>query len=227
MPATIRRSRLGSLRLPAYSLGEEIAHSVSHGVGIVLSITGLAVLVAIATLHGSARHVVTSAIFGVSLILAYVASTLYHAIPLPRAKRVLRILDHASIYLLIAGTYTPFTLLVLPRPWSWGLFVGIWVAAVGGILFKVFALGRAPILSALFYLAMGWSVVVAFEPLVTHLAPGGLKLVIAGGLCYTVGLLFFAWQRLPYHHFVWHLWVLAGSTLHFFAVLLYVLPRGG
>lgn len=214
-----------TIELPAYSPAEEIAHSVSHGIGIVLAIAGLTMLVTRAALHGGAREITGAAIFGATLILLYVASTLYHAIPIARAKRVLRVIDHSSIYLLIAGTYTPFTLGPLLGPWGWSLLAVVWTGAVGGILWKTVALGRAPIVSVLLYLGMGWSVVVAFEPLVERLPAGGVTLLVAGGLCYSFGLVFFAWKRLPFHHFIWHLFVLAGSVCHYFAVLHYVLPR--
>lgn len=213
--------------LPQFSLGEEIAHGVSHGIGIVLAIAGLAVLVAESMMHGDPWLITSSAVFGTTLILLYTASTLYHSIPLPRAKRVLRILDHSAIYLLIAGTYTPFTLVSLRGPAGWTLFAVVWLGAIGGILFKTFALGRARIFSVLLYLALGWCVIFAFGPLEQRLAPGGIALLIGGGVCYSLGLVFFAWQRLRFHHFIWHLFVLAGSICHYFAVLLYVVPRRG
>jgi hemolysin III len=207
-----------------WSLGEEIAHAVSHGVGVVLAIAGLAVLVAMAALRGNAWHVTGAAIFGATLVLLYTASTLYHAIPIVRAKKVLRVLDHSAIYLLIAGTYTPFTLGPLRGPWGWALFGVVWTAAVAGVVFKSVAVDRAPILSTALYAAMGWCVVVALGPLVHALAAGGLVLLVAGGVAYTLGIVFYAWQR-RFHHFVWHLFVLAGSVLHYFAVLFYVIPR--
>jgi len=208
-----------------WSRGEEISHAISHGVGAALAIAGLVGLVAVAARHGDAWQIVSSAIFGATMVLLYTASTLYHAIPHPRAKRVFRILDHSGIYLLIAGTYTPFTLGPLRGPWGWALFGVVWTAAVAGVIFKSVALGRAPILSVVLYAAMGWSCVFAFGPLVRALAPGGLVLLFAGGLCYTLGLVFFAWERLRFNHFVWHLFVLAGTILHYLAVLLFVLPR--
>jgi hemolysin III len=210
--------------LPVYSVAEEVAHSVSHGIGIVLAIVGLAVLVPRAALHGSPLDLTAAWVFGVTLILLYVASTLYHAIPVARAKRVLRVIDHSSIYLLIAGTYTPFTLGPLIGPWGWSLLAVVWTGAIGGILWKMVALGRAPIVSVLLYVGMGWSVLVAFRPLVERLPQGGLLLLVSGGLCYTLGLIFFAWKSLRYHHFIWHLFVLAGSVCHYFAVLHYVIP---
>lgn len=184
--------------------------------------TGLA---AVAAERGDLWALASAAVFGSTLVLLYAASTLYHAIPHPRAKRVLRILDHCAIYLLIAGTYTPFTLGPLRGPWGWALFGVVWTGAIAGVVFKSVALGKAPILSVALYVMMGWSVVFAFGPLARALAPEGVKLLVAGGLAYTLGLVFFAWDRLRYGHFVWHLFVLTGSVCHYFAVLLYALPR--
>jgi len=211
---------------PHYSLGEEIAHSVIHGVGIVLSIAGLTVLVTFAALKGDAWHVVGCSIFGATLVLAYTASTVYHAIPgvFAGAKRVLRVLDHSAIYLLIAGTYTPFTLVNLRGPWGWSIFGVVWTLAVLGIVFKATLIGRLRVLSVLFYVAMGWLVVVAFKPLGQSIGAGGLVLLVAGGLAYTGGVAFYAWTRLRFHHAIWHAFVLTGSVLHFFAVLFYVVP---
>ena len=208
-----------------YSLGEEIAHSVTHGLGVVLSIAGLAVMVTLAALRGNAWHVVSCSIFGVTLIFLYTASTLYHSIPHPGAKKVLRVFDHSAIFLLIAGTYTPFTLVTLRGGWGWTLFVLIWGLALVGIIYKITAKTRYRLLSVLLYLGMGWLVLVAIKPMVISVAMPGLLLLLAGGLCYTLGLIFFVWRSLPYSHAVWHLFVLAGSICHFFAVLLYVIPR--
>jgi hemolysin III len=213
-----------SAALPQFSLAEEIAHGISHGVGALLAIAGLAGLVAVSVAHGDAWHVTSSAIYGATLVLLYTASTLYHAIPLPRAKRVLQILDHSAIYLLIAGTYTPFALVSLRGPWGWSLLALVWTGAIGGIVFKSVAIGRARILSVVFYLLLGWAAIVAAVPLSQALGPRGLALLVAGGLCYTAGVAFFAWRTLRFHHFVWHLFVLAGSICHYFAVLLFVLP---
>jgi hemolysin III len=211
--------------LPGFSLGEEIAHAVSHGVGIVLAIVGLAVLVAVAALRGTAWHVVACAVFGTTLVLAYAASTLYHAIPLSRAKRVLRVLDHASIYLLIAGSYTPWTLGPLRGPWGWTLFAVVWCGAIIGIVAKSVAFDRGKAVSLVAYVAMGWCVIFAFVPLRESVAAGGVALLIAGGVAYSAGLIFYGMTRLRFHHFVWHLFVLTGSILHFFAVLYYVVPN--
>ncbi|MBY8966342.1 hemolysin III family protein [Algiphilus sp.] len=208
-----------------YSLGEEIAHSVTHGLGVVASIVGLCVLVAFAALHGGATEIVAAAVFGSTLILLYTASTLYHSIPLPQTKSVLRVIDHASIYLLIAGTYTPFTLITLAGPWGWSLFGIVWGLAALGVAFKLFYTGRFEALSLIIYVAMGWCGVVAAQPLLDALPLPGLWLLLAGGLAYTGGVVFYAMKRLRYHHAIWHLFVLAGSVLHYFAVLLYVIPR--
>ncbi|MEA2690766.1 MAG: hemolysin [Acidobacteriota bacterium] len=209
----------------AYSLREEIAHGVTHGLGTGLAIIGLAVLVAVGRQRGP-WCLAGDTIFGVTLVLLYLASTLYHSIPSPRAKPVLRALDHSAIYLLIAGTYTPFTLVNLRGPQGYALLGLVWFLAIVGILFKVFATGRYPVFSILLYLGMGWSILLALKPLVHSVERGGVALLVAGGLTYTVGIVFYLWRRLPYHHAVWHLFVLAGSIFHYFAVLLYVLPPG-
>ncbi len=212
---------------PSFSPAEELAHGVSHGIGIVLAVAGFALLVSSAALRGDAWHVVSAAVYGTTLVLLYTASTLYHAVSRPRAKRVLRILDHAAIYLLIAGTYTPFALISLRGPWGWGLFALVWGGAAGGIVFKAVATGRARIFSIVLYLALGWAVVLAARPLAAAVAAGGIALLAAGGICYTAGLVFFGWKRLRFHHFLWHLCVLAGSVFHYFAILFYVIPRSG
>jgi hemolysin III len=207
-----------------YSVKEEIAHSVIHGVGILLSIAGLIALVEVARRTGNTSYVLACAIYGVTLVLLYLASTLYHCIPSPRAKRTLRVLDHSAIYLLIAGTYTPFTLISLRGPWGWTLFSLVWGMAALGIVLKVAAIGRFRWLSMILYLGMGWLVLVALEPLRLAVSQQGVMLLFLGGVSYTVGTVFYGMRRLPYHHAVWHAFVLAGSVLHFFAVFLYVMP---
>jgi hemolysin III len=207
-----------------YTPGEEIANSVIHGIGLVLAIAGLAVLTAFASLYGDAWHIVSCSIFGASLILLYTTSTLYHSIPLPRVKAVLRTLDHAAIFILIAGTYTPFLLVSLRGPWGWTLFALIWGMALVGVALRIGPGRHSRWLSLGLYLGMGWAIVVAVKPLLNSVAPGGLALLLAGGLAYTVGVVFYVWQRLPYHHAIWHGFVLTGSVLHYFAILLYVIP---
>ena len=206
------------------TLGEEIANSVTHGVGALLAVAGVTVLVTLAARRGTAWHVVACSVFGATLVLLYLASTLYHAIPFPRAKRVFRVLDHGGILFLIAGTYTPFTLVTLRGPWGWSLFGIVWGLAVLGIMLDLFMPRRRTLAVAL-YLVMGWAVVVALRPLVGAMATGGVVLLVVGGVAYTAGVAFYVWRRLPYHHALWHGFVLAGSAAHFFAVLLYVVPR--
>jgi hemolysin III len=207
-----------------YSISEELAHAITHGLGAVLAVVGLTVLVARATLYGNHWHIVAASIFGATLVLMYTASTLYHSIPLPGPKRVLRVIDHSLIYFLIAGTYTPFTLVTLHGPWGWGLFAFTWGLALAGVVFKIYATGRYEAVSLAIYLLMGWCAIVAIKPLLQALEPSALALLLAGGLTYTGGVVFYTWHRLRYHHAVWHLFVLAGSVLHFFAILLYVIP---
>lgn len=201
--------------------GEEIANSVSHGVGALLSVAAIPILVASAALRHDPWQVVGGAVFGAAALLLYLASTLYHALPGTRSKAVLERLDHAAIYLLIAGTYTPFALGALRGPWGWGLLAAIWGLALLGVVFKSVFGPRYPIVSTGVYLLMGWLVVVAYRPLVHSVAPAGIALLAAGGLCYTLGVVFYAWKRLRYGHLVWHLFVLGGTTCHFFAVLGY------
>ena len=210
-----------------YSATEEIANSLTHGAGIVLSIAGLAVLTAFASLFGSVWHVVSVSIYGAAQILLYTTSTLYHSIPLPRAKAVLRQFDHAAIFLLIAGTYTPFALVNLRGVWGWTILGVVWTMALVGIGGQSWLMRRGKLATALPYVAMGWVMIVAVKPLMASVAPGGLLLLLGGGLAYTVGVVFYVWRRLPFHHAIWHLFVLAGSILHFFAVLFYVIPLAG
>lgn len=207
-----------------YSFGEEVAHATSHGIGIIAAIAGLTALVARATLHGDVWHITASAVFGATLILMYTASTLYHSIPLPDSKRVLRVIDHASIYLLIAGTYTPFTLITLRGPWGWTLFGVVWSMALLGVVFKLFHTGRFKWLSLSLYIAMGWCVVVAIRPLVEALPTGGLVLLGLGGLSYTGGVVFYIRKTMRWHHAIWHGFVVAGSVLHYLAIYFYVIP---
>jgi hemolysin III len=210
--------------IPRYSFGDELASSVIHGIGIVLSIAGLATLVAFAALHGNALAVTACAVFGTSLVLLYTASTLYHSISVAAAKPALRALDHIAIYVLIAGTYTPFTLIALPGPWGWSLFAAVWTLALAGSALELGLLRRYHQLAVLLYVGMGWIGMIAFKPLSEHLQTGGMLLLIGGGVAYTLGVPFYLWRRLPYHHALWHVFVLAGSVLHFLAVLLYVIP---
>ena len=202
------------------TLGEEIANAVTHGAGLVASIAALPVLILAALHQRDVWQIVGGAIFGATLVMLYLASTIYHALPACPAKRVLRVLDHSAIYLLIAGTYTPFTLGVLRGPWGYSLLGTIWALALFGIAAK-FTLGfRFPRLSTMLYIGMGWLVVVALHPLATRVSPTGLAWLVAGGLSYTGGVIFYATDaRIRYGHALWHLFVLAGSVCHFVAVL--------
>ena len=203
---------------------EEIANAITHGIGLLLSIAGFVVLLVLATLRGTAWHIVACSIYGATLICLYAASTLYHAVISPRVKRALRIFDHSAIYLLIAGTYTPFLLVSLRGPWGWSLFGVIWGLALAGVLFKFWFVERFAILSTAVYIAMGWLVVIAAKPVITHLRLTAIIWLLAGGLAYTGGVIFFAAKRIPYSHAIWHLFVLAGSICHYFAVLSTVIP---
>lgn len=203
---------------------EEFANALTHGLGLVLSLAGLAVLVFFALRSGTAWQIVSCSVYGITLVLLYAASTLYHSLSSSRWKRIFQVIDHSAIYLLIAGTYTPFTLVLLRGGWGWTLFGLVWIFSLAGILLKVFFLGRFPILSTALYLAMGWIVVIAAKPMLQRIPGPGLLWLLAGGLAYTLGVVFFAWRRMPFHHAVWHGFVLAGSVCHYFAVLLYVLP---
>ena len=203
---------------PFYTLGEEIANSVTHGVGVALAVAGLAVLVVLAAIYGDVWRVVSFTIYGSSLIILYSASTLYHSIQHPRAKRVLRTMDHASIYILIAGTYTPFMLIGVRGTTGWTLLAIVWLMAVAGIIWKVFFLGRFEVMATIMYLFMGWMGVFAFRQMLINVPQLGVTMLFAGGIVYTLGVIFYAWEKLPYNHAIWHLFVLGGSICHFFAV---------
>jgi len=204
---------------------DELWNAITHGLGTVLAIAALSVMVTFAALRGSARHVVGAALFGAMLVLLYLFSTLYHALRPPKAKRVFRVLDHAAIFLLIAGTYTPFVLGPLRGGWGWSLFGVVWGCAVVGVVLKFFFAGRGDVISTIIYLAMGWLVLIAAKPLFAALPLGGIWLLVAGGLCYSFGTIFYLWEKLPFNHAVWHVWVLAGSVCHWVAVFGYVVPR--
>ncbi|WP_294106449.1 PAQR family membrane homeostasis protein TrhA [Thiolapillus sp.] len=207
-----------------YSIGEEIAHAITHGIGIPLSIAALVLLVTFSALYGSVWHVTSTAIYGSTLVLVYTASTLYHGIPHERAKPLLQKFDHAAIFLFIAGSYTPFTLVTLQGPWGWTLFGMVWAIAVFGVYAKLAGSERMQRWSLPLYLGMGWMVLFAIKPLVANLDTAGLVLLAAGGLSYTLGALIYAWERLRWNHAIWHLFVLAGSTLQFFSIFFYVVP---
>lgn len=207
-----------------YTVGEEIANSITHGIGAALSIAGLTLLVVLAAIYGDVWRVVSFSIYGSSLVLLYLCSTLYHSIQHPKTKRILRIFDHSAIYLLIAGSYTPFTLVSMRGPWGWSLFGVVWGLALLGIAFKTVFIGKYEKLATAAYVLMGWLVVIAFKEMLVVVPPGGIVWLVIGGVVYTLGVLFYAWEKLPYNHAIWHLFVLGGSVCHFFAILFHVLP---
>ena len=202
-----------------YTLGEEIANSITHGFGALLSAAGVAILIAAAAVNGNSWHIVSFSIFGATLILLYLTSTLYHSFTHPTAKKVLKVIDHSAIYLLIAGSYTPFLLVSLRGWWGWTLFGIIWTCAIAGIVLKGVCIGRFHKTSVAIYLTMGWFCIVALKQLLIHVPYLSILLLILGGVSYTVGIIFYAWRKMPYNHAVWHLFVLTGSTLHYLSVL--------
>lgn len=214
----------GAFTHRGFSRGEEIAHAITHGLGVVLSLVGLAVLVVLAVQRGDARLVVGVSVFGAAMVVLYAASTFYHALTAARAKQVFQLLDHGAIYLLIAGTSTPFTLVVLGGAWGWTLFGVGWGLAALGVVYEVVFRRPWRRLSLAFYLVLGWLVVIGIKPLAAALPAEALVLLGLGGLAYTGGAVFYAWRGFPYHHAVWHLFVLAGTALHFACVLKYVIP---
>ncbi|SDC51605.1 hemolysin III [Paenibacillus sp. UNCCL117] len=205
-------------------LKQERANAISHGIGVVLSVAALVLLVVRSSLHGTPWHVVSFAIFGASLLLLYLCSTLLHSARQERWVRIFEIMDHSAIYVLIAGTYTPFLLVTIRSPLGWSLFGIVWGLALAGIIFKLFFTGRFNVLSTLFYIGMGWLIIFAFVPLQQQLPQPGLAWLVGGGVLYTLGTVFYLWKKLFYHHAVWHLFVLMGSICHFVSIYFYVLP---
>lgn len=211
-------------RATGYTTAEEFANVLTHGVGAALSVVGWVLLVTLTSLHGDVWSVTATAIFGATLVLLYTSSALYHSCRGEQVKRLMRKFDHASIFLLIAGTYTPFLLVNLRGPWGWSLLGVIWSLAVAGVVLKFRLAGRFRVGSTLLYVGMGWLILIAMRPMLRVMPREALWLLLAGGLCYTLGTVFYLWRRLPYHHAIWHLFVLGGSTCHFFAVLAAVMP---
>ncbi|MEL7633756.1 MULTISPECIES: hemolysin III family protein [Sporomusa] len=203
---------------------EEILNAATHGVGTVFALIGLGVLTASVYSNGSIWHLLSVIIYGTSLVLLYLSSTLYHSFTNERAKYILKIFDHAAIYVLIAGNYTPFTLIPLHGALGWTIFSVIWVLAIIGIIFQIFFVNRFKVFSTLCYLLMGWFAVVMIKPLLVTLPIEGIYWLVGGGLFYSVGAIFYLVHKIPYNHAIWHLFVLAGSIAHFVAVLKYVLP---
>lgn len=207
-----------------YSAAEEIFNALTHGVGTLFAVAALTLMIVFASLYGNAWHIVSVIIYGTTLVLLYLASTLYHSITNERVKDIFKILDHSAIFLLIAGTYTPFMLVTVRGVLGWVLLIVIWVLAILGIVLKIFFVKRYQRLSTIFYLLMGWLVVVAMKPLIAALPAPGLRLLIAGGILYSLGSVFYIRKSRAFNHGIWHLFVLGGSVCHFLSVLLYVLP---
>ena len=203
---------------------DDVLNIITHGLGAALSIAALVLLIVKAAMYGTVWHVVSFTIFGVSLIIMYSASTVYHSVRGVRPKYFTNILDHSAIYILIAGTYTPFALTALRGPWGWSLFGVIWALAIGGVIYKLFFINRYRLLSTIGYLLMGWIVIIAINPLLESVPEGGLLFLGLGGLSYCFGVIFYLWRKLPFSHAIWHLFVLGGSIMHFFAVYLYLVP---
>jgi hemolysin III len=207
-------------------LRDELVSALTHGLGAVAALAGGSVLITLAALYGDAWQLGASIVFGATLLLLYVASTLYHSIQHPVAKARLKVFDHCAIYLLIAGTYTPFTLIGLRGPWGWGLFIAIWTLAVAGVVFKLFYTGRFKLLSTAIYIAMGWLVIVAIKPMLGALDGWTLGWLLLGGVFYTLGTYFYHRESIRFSHAIWHMFVIGGSVCHFIAVTAQVLaPR--
>ncbi|SFC77887.1 hemolysin III [Bacillus sp. OV322] len=207
-----------------YTKKEELVNAITHGIGAMLSIAALVFLIIYSAEEGKPWHLAASIIYGISMLVLYMASTLVHSFPPGRAKDLLEIFDHSAIYFFIAGTYTPFMIICVNGVLGWTLLGIVWGIAAGGVIFKAFFVKKFLFLSTLLYLVMGWMIVAAWSPLSAALPPNGMYLLIFGGLMYTAGAIFYVWRGFPFHHAVWHLFVLGGSAAHFFAVLLYVLP---
>ncbi|HEY0429318.1 MAG TPA: hemolysin III family protein [Pyrinomonadaceae bacterium] len=203
---------------------EEIANTITHGFGLVLSLVGFVFLVAMASVRGDVWNIASSVVYGLSLVILYGASTLYHGATEPKFKRILQVVDHCCIYLLIAGTYTPFTLVVLRGTFGQSLFAFVWLFAIACILLKIFFGSRFMVVSVISYLVMGWIGIIAVGPLHAALGLVPIALVVAGGIAYTLGVIFFAWESIRHHHAIWHIFVLAGSIFHFLAIAIYVIP---
>lgn len=202
-----------------YPLGEEIANSITHGLGALASVAALVILNVKAARYGTAWHVVSFSIYGLTLFLLYLFSTFYHALSHRGAKNVFARMDHAAIFLLIAGTYTPFMLTSLRGLWGWSMFAVIWSLAVTGVVIRSIYLSRFRVISTIVYILLGWSFLIAYRQIIQNIPMPSLMFLLYGGICYTVGVIFYVWRKLPFHHAIWHLFVLAGSILHFFAVL--------
>jgi hemolysin III len=209
-------------RARVWTLGEELAHSITHGVGLAAAVAGLIALVILTGATRDPWRIAACTIYASTLVLLYAASTLYHALSSTRARRVFQVLDHSAIFLLIAGTYTPFAIVLLRGPLGWTLLAIVWGLAMIGVTMKAVFGARWPVVSTALYICMGWTAVIAVKPIIAHVPPGAVLWLLAGGLAYTGGVVFYAWTRLRYSHAIWHLFVLAGSACHYVAVVLYV-----
>lgn len=203
---------------------EELWNVITHGTGAVLSVAAFILLTVFSAIKGTKMHLAASLVFGVSLVLLYSASTIYHAVYSLKWKRIFQKIDHLCIYVLIAGTYTPIALLGLKGAWGWSIFGIIWGFAIAGFIFKFSPLRKSEKLSLALYAIMGWLIIIAIKPLIENLAAGALYYLLGGGLCYTIGIYFFAKEKIPYNHTIWHLFVLSGSALHFFGIFFYLIP---
>lgn len=217
---------MSELQAPRYTMGEEIFNAVTHGVGACLSLVFYGYMLALSVHFGDVWCVASVTIYCFTLFAMFISSACYHALPYPTAKRVMRVLDHCAIYLLIAGTYTPYTLINLRGPLGWTIFAVIWAMAILGIILNAIDLKRFAKVSVACYVLMGWAVVFALKPLLATLALSGIVTLAVGGLFYTVGVAFYVIKKIKYFHSIWHLFVLAGAITHFYSILLYVLPAG-
>ena len=208
-----------------YPKTEELLNVITHGLGFLLSIAALVLLIVFASLKGDAWHIVSFTIYGISLVVLYLASTLFHMTRKQKLRNKLNIFDHSAIYILIAGTYTPFLLVTLRGPWGWSLFGVIWTLAIGGVVFKIFYTGKYDLISAIIYVLMGWLIIIAIKPMNDNLTTEGLLWLFGGGVSYSIGVVFYLMNKIPYNHAIFHIWVLLGSFAHFIAVFKYVLPQ--
>lgn len=212
------------ITLPKVSTAEELINAITHGLGALLGIGGTAVAIVWAALYGNVYSIVSASIYGAMLIILYTMSTLYHALTHKGAKRVFRVFDHCSIFLLIAGTYTPYTLVTLNGALGWTIFGVIWGLTALGVVLNAVNIEKFKVFSAITYIVMGWMIIIAIKPMMAALVPPALLLLLLGGIAYTVGFVFYALKNIRFMHGIWHLFVLAGSILHYFSILLYVLP---
>lgn len=208
-----------------FSKGEEIANSITHGIGALLSIVALVLLIRVSTIYGDIWHLVSFTIFGVTMLLLYLSSTIVHSLPEGKVKDIFQILDHSAIYFFIAGTYTPYLFIIVKGWQGWSLFGIVWGIAILGTVFKCFFAKKYLFTSTFLYIVMGWLLVLVWNPIIEGLAKGGILLLVLGGIIYTIGTIFYIWRGFKYHHAIWHLFVMAGSACHFFGIILYLLTK--